>query len=307
MARRYRVESLVGVGAAGRVYRATRIDSAGRRETVALKVLQADVPEDVRVRLRDEARILSVLRHPVFVRADPPLRVGGRWAVCMEYVEGETAYRLLRHGPYPPRAALEVVAAVAGALVAAWEAPGPSGAPIRLLHRDLKPGNLQITPHGQVRILDLGIAHAALPEREARTGAIVLGTLGYIAPERQRGMEGPPAEVWSLGMVLRVLATGEQPLRVDQLPTPLGASLAWVDLAAQMLDPDPDARLRMREVAERASELARGLEGEGIREWAARHVRGGEGRAPRCGQVLHEEGGPAEGLLRRWFRSLVGG
>jgi len=285
MARSYRLEALVGVGAGSRVYQARRSDGA----IVALKVMDDGLGEVVLARLRDEARILAVLRDPAFVRANPPTRVGGRWAVVMEYVPGETAYRLLRHGPFPPRVAVAVIAAVARALGAAWDAPGPQGAPLRLLHRDLKPGNLQILPDGTVKILDLGIARAHLPARESRTGALVPGTLGYIAPERRLGMEGLPAEVWSLGMVLRVLVTGEQPMRATGESPSLTAERAVVQLVGQMMRDDPEARLSMAEVTTAAGALAERLRGPTLAEWAPAHVRTQVGRDPRCGELWREE------------------
>ncbi len=303
MSTRYHLEALIGVGAAGRVYRATRHRSFSSAP-VALKILHDDVGEHVVARLRDEARILSALRDPTFVEADLPLMLEGRWAVAMEYVAGETAFRLLRYGPFPPRVALRVVAEVARALAVAWDAPGPHGEPLRLLHRDLKPGNLQITREGSVRILDLGIARAALPTRETRTGAIAPGTIGYIAPERKRGIEGIEGEVWSLGTVLRVLATGEQPTRPDGFTDRMSGTLDVVKLAGQMLEPDPVSRLPMSDVAVRARELADILQGPDIGDWAAAHVRPAEGRDELCGRTWRDDADA--GTLRRWLGGLLG-
>lgn len=298
----YTLDALIGAGMLSRVYRATHARGRSRR-SVALKILRDDVPDEVVGRLRDEARILSALQDPAFVRADPPLLLEGRWVVAMEFVPGETAFRLLRHGPYPPRAALRIVGEVARALATAWDAPGPTGAPLRLLHRDLKPGNLQITPEGRVRVLDLGIARAALPSRESRTGALVPGTAGYIAPERKRGIEGIEAEVWSLGTVLRVLATGEQPTRPDGFRDEMSGLDEVVRLAGRMLEPDPAARLAMADVAREAVELADALPGADLADWARAHVRTVEGRDPLCGQVWrdHTDTHP----LRRWLGGLL--
>lgn len=301
MTTRYHLEALIGVGAASRVYRATRHRGLSRHP-VALKILHDDVGEGVVARLRDEARILSALRDPAFVAADLPLVLEGRWVVSMEYVSGETAFRLLRYGPFPPRVALRVVAEVARALAAAWDAPGPEGAPLRLLHRDLKPGNLQITREGRVRILDLGIARAALPSRETRTGSIAPGTTGYIAPERKQGIEGIEGEVWSLGTVLRVLATGEQPTRPDGFKDDMAGAVEVVRLAGRMLEPDPCSRLPMADVAAEARALADALPGPDLPEWAAAHVRPVEGRDELCGRTWRDDAGSWRG----WLGGLLG-
>ncbi len=285
--RQYELVAVIGRGAASTVYRAR---STPGGPDVALKVLDetATHPE-LLARLRDEARILrSIESIPAFVRAEPPLRVAGRWAVPLEWVPGNNAFSLLRHGAFPPKAAATVVSEVASALSSAWDHPGPEG-PVRLIHRDLKPGNLQITPGGAVRILDLGIAKASLPEREALTGGILPGSLGYMAPERLRGEHLPAGDVFALGVVLRVLATGLAPTRARGFAGSPSGEGAIFALAGAMQEPDPSGRPTMSEVAITAARLASEAPGPGLTEWAVERVQPVEATDPRCGEVWLED------------------
>ncbi|MBA2321558.1 MAG: protein kinase [Deltaproteobacteria bacterium] len=285
LARRFQLHAVIGRGAGTTVYRASRVGGAG---TVAVKVLDADTPPPgILARLRDEARITAALSDiPTFVRAEPPARLAGRWVVILELVPGNTAYSLLRHGPFPLAAAAELVGDVAAALAAAWDHPGPGG-PIRLLHRDLKPGNLQVTPDGRVRILDLGIASAALPDRESGTGAIEIGTLGYLAPERRRGHSAPEGDVFALGVVLGVLVTAVFPTRTPSRPA--APDHALMALAAEMQAEAPADRPMMAEVARRARALAGDLPGPDLATWARKYVRDHEAVDARCGEVWSED------------------
>jgi hypothetical protein len=83
-----------------------------------------------------------------------------------------------------------------------WSYRGDDDEPLRLLHRDLKPGNLQITQTGTVKVLDFGVARAEFDNREMMTTNNIGGTIGYIAPERLQGIDGPAGDIWSLGVVL---------------------------------------------------------------------------------------------------------
>ncbi len=280
----YRIQGVLGRGAVGVVYAAQEVDGVGR--DVAIKVLSnPDATDDVVRRFRDEARLLSMLRDRALIRAAPPARLGDGWAIVMDLVEGADLATLVhRHGPLPPRAALEVVGEVARALDRVWRQPGPDGEPLQLVHRDLKPANLILSPDGQVHLLDLGIARAQFGAREARTTKVFLGTPGFIAPERLTGDEGPKGDVFSLGRVLRVLTSG----RI------VGGEPGMVDpLASELCAPDPDKRPTMREVSARCAELAATVGGPRLAEWAFDHVPpGGElGRDdPRVDTVVEVEG-----------------
>jgi serine/threonine protein kinase len=151
------------------------------------------------------------VRDRAIVSVDPPTQLDGRWAVIMEYVDGWSCARVLRaHGAMPTRAAVEVIMEVARALHTVWFHPGPDGRPLHLIHRDLKPENIQITPSGEVKVLDFGLAKANF-DRQAATTEGLVGTLGYVAPERFEGQEGDRTDIYSLGVVLRKLLGPERP------------------------------------------------------------------------------------------------
>ncbi|MEQ1565732.1 MAG: serine/threonine-protein kinase [Myxococcota bacterium] len=307
--RKYRILGLIGRGGFGRVYRARLEGPEGFTKQVAIKIVRQDeVSADEIARFRDEARILGLVRDRAVVAVDPPIRLGGQWAMVMEYVDGASAHRLIHRGPMPPRVALEVVAEIARALHKVYSMAGEDG-PLHLLHRDLKPANIQITPDGDVKVLDFGVARARFDAREAQTSSSIGGTLGYIAPERLTGREGPEGDVYSLGVLLHVLVTTERAaqlsaggpvearFQVERTP-PVEAALA---LAAKMRSPDPAARPTAAEVEQEAAELVRRLDGPSLRQWAAEAVPQHSEQRPDdvVGSVLSETLELTGGLMPR--------
>lgn len=181
---------------------------------VAIKVLRPDLePESQGVqRLRDEGRLLGRLTHPTILRVYDLVVIQGRAALVSEYVAGEDLGRLLREDRIPPRAVFEVVAQVGAALDAAWSWPSVTdGKALHLVHRDVKPDNIRIDPHGVVKLLDFGIAQAQTVWREAQTSVnTIMGSTHYLAPERLVQQEvGPEADVFALGCTLFEALTGE--------------------------------------------------------------------------------------------------
>jgi len=277
--RRYRIINVLGQGGFGKVYRARLEDHSGFSKEVAVKMLLGDdLPEPAVQRFRDEARILGLLRDRAIVGVDPPTRIGGQWAVVMELIDGASCSAILRHnGTFPVGVAVEIVGEVARALQRAWDQPGPDGRPVRLLHRDIKPGNLQLTPHGEVKILDFGIARADFQARESKTTTHIGGTPGYIAPERLCGDEGPKADVYSLGVVLHVLLAGGRPPTDFDSPGdhPIerdakGLLAEAFALSRRMTLRDPRERLGAREVEQTCRELRRASGDLWLRDWIER-------------------------------------
>lgn len=297
-ARRYRLLGLIGEGGFGRVYRAELSTADGFQKQVAIKLLKERDPDpDLLMRFRDEARILGLLRDRAIVSVDPPTRLGGHWAVVMDFVDGRSLSAVLgEHGRIPAGVALEIVGELARLLGMAYEFPGPDGLPLELLHRDIKPANIQITPCGDVRLLDFGVARASFSEREAKTTQSITGTPGYMAPERLMGLEGPYGDVYGLGMVLWRMVTGEAPgdrsaQRVERgvaEHTAADPELAPVlELAARMRDLDHEERPTHREVERACRELRQRLPHHPwLRDWAE-HIRPHEARPdPLVGSIL---------------------
>lgn len=277
VARRFRIVGLLGQGGFGVVYRAVLETSDGASQTVALKVLHHGMGDDVLRRFRDEARMLALIEDRAIVSVQQPTQIDGSWVIVMECVEGATVAQLLADSAVPPRPALTIVGEIARALHHVYHQPGSDGRPLELLHRDLKTSNILLTPDGDVRLLDFGIARASFEGREASTlfGSDVIGTPGYVAPERFESTEGPEGDVFSLGITLYVMLTGTRATRIDRrildrIEDP--GSRAALALALQMCEPEPAERPTAREVHQRCRELASQTPGSALATWAWRRV-----------------------------------
>jgi serine/threonine-protein kinase len=246
---RYRLVRRIGVGGMGEVWEAD--DTVlGRR--VALKVLVQELANDPRATRRfvREARATAKLTHPNVTRIYDFGRDGGVPYLVMELLEGDTLADRLASGPLPPAEAASIGAAVADALDAAHRQG--------IIHRDIKPGNVLLTPAGEVKVMDFGIA-AAADETHSTTGSGLYGTAAYISPERAAGQAATPAaDLYSLGAVLYELLTGRPPFLGDspvlvvrahlhERPRPVRELAPWVparlaDTCEAALAKDPAQR-----------------------------------------------------------------
>ncbi|MCK6507507.1 serine/threonine protein kinase, partial [Myxococcota bacterium] len=291
--RRIELIQTLGQGGFGAVYLA---DVHGRDDFVqrlAVKVLSAEMSAepDIAARQRDEARLLARLNHDHIVRVVDLTELDGRPAVLMEYVEGVDAGELLRRGPLPVKAALQIAAATASALDAAWSSVGPrTGQPLRVIHRDIKPANLLVSRHGGVKVLDFGIARAEF-DREGRTGSVQFGTARFMAPEQWLyGQASHKVDVYALGVSLVELLTGMHMERAPLQEEAFAAHVAAVrravgqedwgpglragidSLLAAMLSFAPEDRPDAAEVHERLAWLVDQSPGEGLARWARQVV-----------------------------------
>jgi serine/threonine-protein kinase len=233
--RRFELRRKIGEGSFGEVYLAEMVSAGDFRRPVALKLLHASVAKmrDAGRRIRDEARILGRLQHRHIVEVLDLVQVGDRWAVVMAYVPGadleQVLDTLLARGELPSvRATLEIGAAVARALAAAWSAMDEGDRPLRVVHRDIKPGNIRLTTDGDVKVLDFGVARMDLDAREAKTRRPALvGTERYMAPERLLLTgDGPEADVYALGVtMLEALLV----IEVDRAPVTADDHAVWID------------------------------------------------------------------------------
>lgn len=274
----YEILGLIGKGGFGRVYRARLRARGGFEKDVAIKILNDELPsEHVLRRFRDESRVLGLIRDRAIVSVDPPTRLAGRWAVIMEYVDGVPLRRILkRYDRIPCGVALEVVREVARALDKVYHQRGADGAELKLLHRDIKPGNIQVTRSGEVKILDFGNARADFAGRESETTSQITGTPGYMAPERYDGIEGHEADVYSLGVTLEALVTMWKPGRTDPPRSVLEElnppERPVVELARRIACTERTKRMSAREVEDACAKLVRELGGESLRSWAERII-----------------------------------
>jgi len=199
----YRIESKLGEGGMGVVYKAS--DTRLRR-SVALKF----VKEGFNRRSGREARAVAALNHPNICTL---YDVGPNY-LAMELIEGPSLAERIAKGPIPPKEALAVGRQIAEALEAAHEKG--------IVHRDLKPANIKLTAEGQVKVLDFGLAKVQEPgaggSEEAPTltvtateAGMILGTAAYMSPEQAGGKPiDKRADIWSFGVVLWELLTGHR-------------------------------------------------------------------------------------------------
>ena len=205
----YRIAEKIGAGGMGQVYRA-QDEHLGR--DVAIKVLPPGTlsDENARKRFRDEALILSKLNHPNIATIHDFDTQAGADFLVMEYVPGVTLSERLAAGPLPEKE----VACLGGQLAEGLAAAHERG----VIHRDLKPGNLRLTPDGRLKILDFGLAKLVQPvgddaDTASRTETRALaGTLPYMAPEQLKGERvDARSDLWAAGVALYEMATGRHP------------------------------------------------------------------------------------------------
>jgi eukaryotic-like serine/threonine-protein kinase len=203
---RYRLIRHIASGGMGTVWEAE--DTVLHRR-VAVKLLSEALASEPRFadRFRREALAAAGLSHPSVASVYDYGENGGPPFIVMELVEGETlSHRIRREGRLPEEEALRIAVAIAAALQAAHSAG--------IVHRDVKPGNVMLTPSGEVRVLDFGISAAAGAPLTA-TGAR-MGTATYLSPEQARGEPPTPAsDVYSLGVVLYEMLGGRPPFAAD--------------------------------------------------------------------------------------------
>ncbi len=204
IAERYELEELVGSGGMSSVFRAH--DRLLDRR-VAIKILHDHFTHDDETveRFRREARAVAQLSHPHIVTVIDRGDGDGRQYIVFEYVDGENLKELVgRSGRLPVRRAVELALATAEGLAFAHH----NG----LVHRDVKPQNVLLSSEGEVKVTDFGIARSLEVEHGVTQTGTVLGTSNYISPEQAGGKPVTPlTDVYSLGVVLFELLTGEVP------------------------------------------------------------------------------------------------
>ncbi len=231
----YELRDLIGAGGMGEVYRAH--DPRIRRD-VAIKILPASYAADAErlERFRREARAAGGLNHPNILTVHDVGTDPGQPYIVSELLDGESLREVIQRGPVSLKRALEWGAQLARALAAAHERG--------IVHRDLKPENVFVTRDGRVKILDFGIAGvvtvsnasaATRVETVATQPGVLVGTVGYMAPEQTAGAQ-PDArsDIFALGVVLYEMLTGRQPFKRATTVETIAASLAG---EAPFLDP----------------------------------------------------------------------
>src|SRR6516164_4272906 len=231
----HEITALLGKGGMGEVYRAR--DLKLKRE-VAIKILPEEFARDPEriSRFQREAELLASLNHPNIAAIYDVEEADNSRFLVLELVEGDTLADRLRRSPLPVDEALHIAKSICEALEAAHEKG--------VIHRDLKPGNVKVTPDGRVKVLDFGLAKVA--EEPVGTGnasdsptqtlsatraGVILGTAVYMSPEQARGAAvDKRADIWAFGCVLYEMLTGRRAFQGETTS----------DILASVLKEEPD-------------------------------------------------------------------
>ena len=271
----YEIQSSLGAGGMGEVYRAT--DTKLGRD-VALKVLPAEMAHDAERlgRFRREAKTLAQLDHPNIVTIYSVEECDGIHFLTMQLVDGLPLDRLICQGGLPVEQIIEISEALADALAAAHEKG--------IVHRDLKPANVMVSHEGRVKVLDFGLAKdvrasnlgdATMTSASHTQVGVVMGTPAYMSPEQTSGRPlDHRTDIFSLGVMLHEMATGRRPFEgtssaelvsailrdhppsVNEIRPDLPTDLARV--IRRCLEKDPRHRLQTaRDVSNEFRDLAR--------------------------------------------------
>jgi eukaryotic-like serine/threonine-protein kinase len=274
----YEILGVLGSGGMGQVFKVRNVIS-DRIE--AMKILLPDLAgrQDLADRFLREIKVLAALNHPNIASLRTALTLGNQLVMVMEFVEGTSLATRLERGPVAPAEALTYVDQVLAALSYAHQR--------QVIHRDIKPANMMLTPEGVVKLMDFGIARTGTDRALTATGT-TMGSMYYMSPEQVKGgTTDARSDLYSLGVTLYELVTGQRPFKADsdyslmaaqvqQLPRPpielradLPAALNEIILLA--MAKEPAQRFQSADAFRKALSSVRGeLERAGAAVAAAR-------------------------------------
>jgi len=284
----YEVLGELGRGAMGVVYLARQ---HGLKRLVALKMIQSPANDHPRMlaRFRAEAEVLARLQHPNIVQIHEVGECEGRPFFALEYLPGGGLDRRLNGNPQPPRAAVQLLWALARAVDAAHQGG--------VIHRDLKPANVLLAADDTPKLTDFGLAKQLDGGAGQTNTGDILGTPHYMAPEQacgRRGAVGPWTDVYALGAILYELLTGRPPFN--------GATI-WDTLEQVVsLDPVPPARLQAKVPRDLEVICLKCLEKEPARRYARATDLAEDFRRWLAGEPIRARPTPAWERAWRWGR-----
>ena len=202
----YEVVAVLGAGGMGQVYKVRNVFS---ERIEAMKVLLPNMSSDpdLAQRFLREIQVQAALDHPNIARLHAAQRVGDQLVMVMELVEGSSLEKLIEQRALTLNDSVNYVSQVLDALTYAHGRG--------VVHRDVKPANIMVTPSGVVKLMDFGIAHIKADRRLTQTGTAV-GSLYYMSPEQIQGAEPDPrSDLYALGITLYEMVTGRRPFQGD--------------------------------------------------------------------------------------------
>ncbi len=266
---RYEIKEIVGEGGMARVYRGEDLKLS---RPVAIKVLYEHFAGDAEFirRFQQEAKAAARLSHPSIVNVYDEGEEDGVYYIIMEYLEGYTLKDIiLRDGKLKAEEAMHIAYQICDALVHAHRQ--------NVIHRDIKPQNIMITPEGRVKVADFGIARAAT-DSTITHGKSLMGSVYYSSPEQARGsMADQKSDIYSLGVVMYEMVTGELPFSGES-PVSIALKHLQEDLVPpRQMEPEvpsevemiilrtmrKERNMRYRSAAELLEDLEEWLQGQG--------------------------------------------
>jgi serine/threonine-protein kinase len=229
----YEILGVLGVGGMGKVYRVRNVLS-DRIE--AMKVLLPNLVDqkDLADRFLREIKVLASLSHPNIAALRTALTIDNQLVMIMEYVEGQTLSARVGQGAIPIDEALNYIGQVLAALSYAHKQ--------QVIHRDIKPANMMLTPEGVIKLMDFGIARSGADMGLTVTGT-TLGSLSYMSPEQVKcAPVDARSDLYSLGVSLYEMVTGQRPFQADSHFSILQAHLRELPKPPMELRPElPEA------------------------------------------------------------------
>jgi serine/threonine protein kinase len=208
----YQITAVLGAGGMGRVY---KVEHCITKRTEAMKVLAAELASDVQIkRFEREMRALARLSHPNIAGLHNAVHSENQLILLMEYIEGETLESVFIAGRLPLDTGIGYIKQILSALVYAHQQG--------VVHRDITPANVIVTPRGDVKLTDFGLSKSYGDSLLTSCGE-VLGSLPYLAPEQLKGTTQPDwrSDLYSVGAILYEHLTGEKPFGANRRLAPV--------------------------------------------------------------------------------------